>query len=115
MVRYAPGTVSGRAGARSASPTARRSGGLCSFCLICDAARLAASSGQLINLAQQSGYELLVTCDQGIRYQQNPATIRIAILVLIPSNWRVPRSQVDVITAAVNNIKPGEYRAIATC
>ena len=68
---------------------------------------------QLISLAQQSGYELLITCDQGIAHQQNPATIRMAMLTLRPNHWGLLRLRIDDIVAAVNDIKPGEHREIS--
>lgn len=67
---------------------------------------------RLISPAQQSGCQLLITADQGIRYQQNPAAIRIAVIVLMPNNWRLLRPRVDDIIAAVNVIGPWEYRAV---
>ena len=68
--------------------------------------------GQLISLAQQAGYELLITCDQGITHQQNPATIRMAMLTLRSNHWGLLRLRIDDIVAAVNDIKPGEHREL---
>lgn len=68
---------------------------------------------QLISLAQETGYRLLITADQDIRHQQNLAAISMAVIVLIPNDRRLLRRQVDDIVAAVNAIGPGEYREVA--
>lgn len=39
-------------------------------------------NGQLLNVAQQAGYDLLITTDQNLRYQQNLAGRQLAIIVL---------------------------------
>ncbi len=40
------------------------------------------TNGDLIRLAEQEGYELLITTDTNLRYQQNLRQRSIAILVL---------------------------------
>jgi len=40
------------------------------------------SNGELLRLAEEAGFELLLTTDKRIRYQQNLAGRRVAILVL---------------------------------
>lgn len=44
------------------------------------------SNGRLLKLMAESGFEVLVTCDQNIEYQQN-ADLPVALVVLIvPDN-----------------------------
>ena len=45
------------------------------------------TNGDLIRLAEQEGYELLITTDTNIRYQQNLNERTIAILVLSTTSW----------------------------
>ena len=45
------------------------------------------TNGELINLAEQEGYELLITTDTNLCYQQNLTERRIAILVLTTTSW----------------------------
>jgi hypothetical protein len=40
------------------------------------------SNGALLNAAEEAGIDLLLTTDRGIRYQQNLAERRIALIVL---------------------------------
>ena len=45
------------------------------------------SNGDLLAAAEADGFDLLVTTDQNLRYQQNLAARRIAMLVLTVANW----------------------------
>ena len=58
------------------------------------------------------GYQLLITTDQNLRYQQNLADRRLAIMVLLSTSWPRIQLRVDDIQAAVNEIGPGELRDI---
>lgn len=67
----------------------------------------------MLTRAEEAGYELLITPDQGIKYQQNLAGRKIALIVLMRNDWRLIRLRIDDIIAAVNEIQPGDYREIA--
>ena len=60
-------------------------------------------------MAEAAGYDLLITTDQKIRYQQNLAGQKIAIIVLMKNNWSLIRQHVDDINAVINGIQPGGY------
>ena len=66
-------------------------------------------NGALIDAAERAGYEIMVTCDQNIRYQQNLARRRIALVVLETNHWVTIRAAVGTVTAAVNAAQPGSY------
>ena len=61
-----------------------------------------------MNNAEDAGYELLITTDQGIRYQQNVRGRRIAVLVLLDNRWPRIRMRVDEIRATLESVHPGE-------
>ncbi|NJN84017.1 MAG: hypothetical protein HC802_18230 [Caldilineaceae bacterium] len=44
------------------------------------------SNGDLLMVAEQAGYQLLVTTDQNLRYQQNLGARRIAVVVLMSTS-----------------------------
>ncbi|QVL51916.1 MAG: hypothetical protein KFB97_10410 [Cyanobium sp. M30B3] len=70
------------------------------------------TNGELIRLAEQEGYELLITTDTNLRYQQNLRQRSIAILVLTTTSWpRIRQFSVE-IQAAIAAIKEGNYREI---
>ena len=66
-------------------------------------------NGALIQQAEEAGYELLLSTDKNIRYQQNLTVRTIAIVVLGNSQWPVVKLYLDRIAAAVNAAKPGSY------
>src|SRR5215813_7755020 len=67
------------------------------------------SNGELLDAAEKAAFELLLTTDKNIRYQQNLAKRTIAIVVLSNSQWPVAKRYVDRVVAAVNAAKPGTY------
>jgi hypothetical protein len=66
-------------------------------------------NGLLLQLAEENGFDVLVTADQQLKYQQNLKNRKIAIVVL-PYNRRkwMPLLVPDV-TAALDKIKSGDY------
>jgi hypothetical protein len=51
-------------------------------------------NGELIAAAEEAGFDLMITTDQNLRYQQNLAERRIGIVVLMTTSW--PRIQRQV-------------------
>jgi hypothetical protein len=70
------------------------------------------SNGNLLDAMERDGYELLITTDQNLRYQQNLADRKIAIVVLRSTSWPRIRQRVDDIKAVVDAITSGEYKEI---
>jgi len=66
----------------------------------------------LLSLAEAAGFDVLLTTDKNIRYQQNLVGRKISILVLGNSQWPVVRLHLDFIAAAVNAAAPGAYAEI---
>ena len=52
-------------------------------------------NGNLLQAAEDEGYDLLITTDQNIRHQQDPANRNIAILVLLSTAW--PRLTISAL------------------
>ena len=71
------------------------------------------NNGALLNAAEEAAVELLLTTDRRIRYQQNLAARKIALVVLTGSTkWSRVRLHVEQIAAAVNTATPGSYTEI---
>ena len=66
-------------------------------------------NGQLLESAEQGGYDLLITTDQNLSYQQNLSGRQIAILVLGTTSWPRLRDHIATIQATVDAITPGAY------
>ena len=69
-------------------------------------------NGDPIDLAAQEGYEVFVTTDQGMRYQQNLAAKRLAIVVLLSTAWPEIQHQIEEIRTVVIEIQPGELQEV---
>jgi hypothetical protein len=66
-----------------------------------------------LNAAEQAGFDLLLTTDRRIRYQQNLDVRRIALVVLTGSTrWSRVREQADRVSAAVAAATPGSYSEV---
>jgi hypothetical protein len=70
------------------------------------------SNGELLTKAEAAGFELLLTTDKQIRYQQNLKGRKIAIVVLGNSAWRMARKHLDRIAAVVNAATAGSYAEV---
>jgi predicted nuclease of predicted toxin-antitoxin system len=68
------------------------------------------SNGELLAAAEAEGFDLLVTTDQNLRYQQNLSARRIAILVLTVGNWPALAPHAAHISLTIDSMQPGEYR-----
>jgi hypothetical protein len=58
--------------------------------------------------AAEAAFDILITTDQNLRYQQNLSGLRLAILVLPTTSWPKLRSHEAQIVAAVNALRPGD-------
>ena len=69
-------------------------------------------NGELIAAAEAAGFELLLTTDKSIRYQQNLKGRRIAFVVLGNQQWPALRRYVERVVTAVNAATPGSYTEV---
>jgi len=76
----------------------------------CGWARL--ENGELLNAAEQSAYDVLLTADKNLRYQQNLTKRKISIVVLGNSPWPLVSQHIPAIVAAVNAATPGSYTEV---
>jgi hypothetical protein len=63
----------------------------------------------LIRQAEDAGYDVLVSTDKNIRYQQNLSLRKIAQVILGNSQWPIVRLHLDKIAEAVDACAPGSY------
>lgn len=69
-------------------------------------------NGDLLREAEAQ-FDLLITTDKNLRYQQNLAGRRLAVLVLPTTNWSKIQQHETEISAAVLTMQPGEYRELS--
>ena len=67
------------------------------------------SNGDLLKAAEEAGFEVLLTTDNNLAYQQNLEAREIAIVVLSRNRWRIVQRMNRKIVAAVNEATRGSY------
>ncbi len=67
------------------------------------------TNGQLLQAAQTAGFEVLVTTDRSLRYQQNLTDRRIAVLVLGATSWPRIRAVAGDVANALTRCLPGSH------
>lgn len=67
------------------------------------------TNGDLIVAAEAAGFELLVTTDKNLRYQQNLIGRKIAFVILGNQQWPVLRRYADRVVSAVAASTPGSF------
>ncbi len=66
-------------------------------------------NGELLRTAEAEGFEVLVTTDQSLKYQQNLKNRQIAVVVLMTTSWPRIERAVNRVVVALNSVKPGGY------
>lgn len=69
-------------------------------------------NGELLRMAEERGFEVLVTTDTNLRYQQDLKHRRIAIVVLLTTSWPRIRSVVERVAAVVDVASAGSYAEV---
>lgn len=66
-------------------------------------------NGDLLEAAERAGFEVFVTTDRNLRYQQNLVGRRIAIVVLSKSRWMLVKAHLETIAVAIAGASPGSF------
>ncbi len=69
-------------------------------------------NGELIAAAEAAGFELLLTTDKNMRYQQNLTGRKIAFVVLGNQQWPTLGRYIDRVVAAVDAATPGSFTEV---
>lgn len=67
------------------------------------------SNGALLTAAEEAGFDVLLSTDKNIQYQQSLKGRRIAIVILGNSRRPAVHRYIERIIAAVNAATPGAY------
>ncbi len=63
-------------------------------------------------MAEDAGFEVLITTDKGIRYQQNLRGRKLALAVLSTNDWTRIRKWKSIVVDRVSEITPGAFLEI---
>ena len=72
----------------------------------------ALGNGALLDRAEEAGYEVVVTADRGIPYQQDMRRRSLALIVLGANRWPLIEPRIEDIRAALEGIQRGEVREV---
>ena len=69
-------------------------------------------NGELIAAAEAAGFEVFVTTDRNLKYQQNLTARTLSIVVLLTTSW--PRIQLSLpaVLAALERAHAGAYQEV---
>lgn len=70
-------------------------------------------NGDLLTVAEREGFDVLLTTDQNLKYQQKLAGRLIAIIVLSTTSWPRIEKSADRIVTAVSRIAAGDFIEVA--
>ncbi len=70
-------------------------------------------NGDLIAAAEAAGFEIFVTTDRNLKYQQNLTGRHLAIVVLLTTSWPRIRQALPVVVEAINGATAGAYREVS--
>ena len=69
-------------------------------------------NGELLRAAEQAGFDVLLTTDKNLVYQQNLSERKIAIVVLGRGRWSLVRAVLAQVAHAIDEAKPGSYAVV---
>jgi hypothetical protein len=69
-------------------------------------------NGDLLSVAEEAGFDLLLTTDRNMQYQQNLAGRKIAVVILSRQQWPQLRPHVQLVVDAVNAATSGSYMEV---
>jgi hypothetical protein len=69
-------------------------------------------NGELLRSADEAGFDVFLTADKSLVYQQNLSERSVAIVALGTNRWSIIKTMRDQIVSAVNAATPGSYALI---
>jgi predicted nuclease of predicted toxin-antitoxin system len=69
-------------------------------------------NGDLLDAAQEKGFEVMVTADRNLAYQQNLKDRRLAIVVLPSGNWPLLKASVADVVRAIGESELGGFKEL---
>ena len=69
-------------------------------------------NGDLIQAMESDGYEVLLTTDQNLKYQQNMKGRKLSIVVLQSTSWPRIQKRIDAILNALSRADAGSYEEV---
>jgi predicted nuclease of predicted toxin-antitoxin system len=69
-------------------------------------------NGKLLDAAENDGFEVLLTGDRTLYYEQNLTGRRLAIITMSSVEWRLVKNYLRQIAEAIDKATPGSFQAV---
>jgi hypothetical protein len=69
-------------------------------------------NGELLKLAEADGFNVLLTADRNMAYQQNLKDRFIALVCLTALDWEIIKLHLEQIAVALDKALPGTYQVV---
>ena len=69
-------------------------------------------NGILLDAAEKAGFDVLVTCDQNLRYQQNFTDRKVSVVILSTNHWPTMRPVAARIASVVDFMQRGQVTRV---
>ncbi len=70
------------------------------------------SNGRLLDSAERAGFQIMITADQNLFYQQNLRGRNLALIVLSTNHWTVVKQHIPAILRAIDAANPGSFARV---
>ncbi|MBV9508093.1 MAG: DUF5615 family PIN-like protein [Acidobacteriia bacterium] len=70
------------------------------------------NNGELLRAADENNFEVFVTGDQTLVYEQNLSARRLAIVALSANNWPIIKDYLFHILTAIDSATPGTFQLV---
>jgi hypothetical protein len=67
------------------------------------------TNGELLNAAEAAGFQVLVTGDLSLEYQQNLKDRKVAIVSLSANSWRIVKNHLPAVSETIGKSSPGTF------
>lgn len=69
-------------------------------------------NGELLTIAEADGFEIVITVDQNILYQQSLSGRRLSFVVVSTNHWSTLRGSVGRIVETLGLVTSGSYHEV---
>jgi hypothetical protein len=69
-------------------------------------------NGELLSAAEAAAFDVLITSDQNIPFQQNLVERKLALVIISSNIWKIVRSHAASVAEAVDRTKPGRFEVV---
>jgi hypothetical protein len=65
------------------------------------------TNGVLLQMAEEAGFDVMITTDKGIRFQQNLEGRKLALVIIDTNDWMRIRGSISLVLDAISGTTPG--------